>query len=42
MARTDPDKTDFVNAAKKVQDDFAAKRGDDFVALVAAIQAAAE
>lgn len=42
MARTDPDKTDFVAAAKKVQDDFAAKRGEEFVALVKAIQAAAE
>ena len=42
MARTDPDKADFVAAAKMVQDDFAAKRGDDFVALVQAIQAAAQ
>lgn len=42
MARTDPDKTDFVAAAKTVQDDFAAKRGADFVELVKAIQAAAE
>ena len=42
MARTDPDKTDFVAAAKKVQDDFAAKRGEEFVELVKAIQAAAE
>ncbi|WP_170610653.1 TRAP transporter substrate-binding protein [Ruegeria arenilitoris] len=41
MARTDPDKADFVEAAKQVQADFAAKRGDDFVALVQAIQAAA-
>ncbi|WP_299613623.1 TRAP transporter substrate-binding protein [uncultured Tateyamaria sp.] len=42
MARTDPDKADFVTAAKTVQDDFAAKRGEDFVELVKAIQAAAE
>ncbi len=42
MARTDPDKADFVKAAKMVQDDFAAKRGDDFVALVKAIQDAAQ
>ena len=42
MARTDPDKTEFVAAAKKVQDDFAAKRGEEFVELVKAIQAAAE
>ncbi|WP_300034046.1 TRAP transporter substrate-binding protein [uncultured Roseobacter sp.] len=42
MARTDPDKTDFVLAAKTVQDDFAAKRGEEFVELVKAIQAAAE
>ncbi len=42
MARTDPDKADFVAAAKMVQDDFAAKRGDDFVALVKAIQDAAQ
>ncbi|MGC3938966.1 TRAP transporter substrate-binding protein [Roseobacter sp. EG26] len=42
MTRTDPDKTDFVAAAKTVQDDFATKRGDEFVELVKAIQAAAE
>lgn len=41
MAMTRPDKTDFVAAAKTVQDDFAAKRGDEFVELVKAIQAAA-
>lgn len=42
MAMTRPDKTDFVAAAKTVQDGFAAKRGDEFVALVKAIQDAAE
>ncbi|NVK32284.1 MAG: TRAP transporter substrate-binding protein [Gammaproteobacteria bacterium] len=42
MAMTRPDKTDFIIAAKKVQDDFAAERGDDFVTLVKKIQAAAE
>lgn len=42
MAMTTPDKTAFVEAAKKVQDDFASKRGGDFVDLVAKIQAAAE
>ena len=42
MARTDPDKADFVEAAKGVQKDFAEKRGADFVELVAKIQAAAE
>lgn len=42
MAMTTPDKTDFVEAAKAVQADFAAKRGADFVELVEAIQAAAE
>lgn len=41
MAMTRPDKTDFVEAAKKVQDDFAAKRGEEFVELVQKIQAAA-
>ncbi len=41
MAMTTPDKTEFVAAAKKVQEDFAAQRGDDFVALVKAIQDAA-
>lgn len=42
MARTDPDKTDFIAAAKTVQDDFAAQRGDEFIELVQAIQNAAE
>lgn len=42
MARTDPDKTDFIQAAQGVQKEFAEKRGDDFVALVEAIQAAAQ
>jgi tripartite ATP-independent transporter DctP family solute receptor len=42
MAMTTPDKTDFVEAGKGVQQDFAEKRGADFVELVTAIQAAAE
>jgi tripartite ATP-independent transporter DctP family solute receptor len=42
MARTDPDKTDFIKAAQAVQQSFAEKRGDEFVELVNAIQAAAE
>lgn len=42
MAMTVPDKTDFVAAAKMVQDEFAAKRGDDFTALVKKIQSAAQ
>lgn len=40
MARTDPDRTDFIAAARTVQNDFAAKRGDEFVDLVGRIQAA--
>lgn len=42
MAMTRPDKADFIAAAKKVQDDFAAKRGADFVDLVKKIQSAAK
>ena len=42
MARTDPDKTDFVQAAKAVQAQFAEQRGAEFVDLVNMIQAAAE
>ncbi len=42
MAMTVPDKTDFVEAAKSVQQDFAEQRGADFVELVTAIQAAAK
>jgi len=42
MARTDPDKTDFVEAAKGVQAQFAEQRGAEFVDLVKMIQAAAE
>lgn len=42
MARTDPDKTDFIAAARIVQDEVAAERGKEFVELVQAIQAAAE
>jgi len=42
MAMTRPDKTDFVKAAKGVQQQFAEKRGPEFVEMVKAIQAAAE
>jgi len=42
MARTDPDRADFIVAAKGVQQKFAAERGQDFVDLVNMIQAAAE
>ena len=41
MARTDPDRTDFIAAAQGVQQEFAEKRGEDFIELVKAIQAAA-
>ncbi len=41
MARTDPDKAAFVEAAKGVQQEFAEKRGEAFVELVGKIQAAA-
>ena len=42
MKMTRPDLTDFVEAAKVVQNDFAEKRGAEFVELVGKIQAAAE
>lgn len=42
MAMTTPDKTDFVEAAKGVQAQFAEQRGPEFVELVGMIQAAAE
>lgn len=42
MQMTRPDKADFVAAAKKVQDEFAESRGEEFVDLVKQIQAAAE
>lgn len=42
MKMTRPDLTDFIAAAKTVQDDFAEKRGAEFVELVKKIQAAAE
>ncbi|MGB7244503.1 MAG: TRAP transporter substrate-binding protein [Sulfitobacter sp.] len=42
MAMTTPDKTDFVEAAKGVQQAFADKRSPEFVELVGKIQAAAE
>lgn len=42
MARTDPDRGDFIKAAQTVQQAFAEERGEAFVELVNAIQAAAE
>ena len=42
MARTDPDRADFIAAAQTVQQAFAAERGEDFVALVELIREAAE
>ncbi len=42
MARTDPDRADFIKAAQGVQQAFAEKRGEAFIELVNAIQAAAE
>ncbi len=42
MAMTTPDKTDFVEAAKGVQAQFAEQRGAEFVELVGMIQAAAD
>ncbi|MFT5111103.1 MAG: tripartite ATP-independent transporter DctP family solute receptor [Parasphingorhabdus sp.] len=41
MARTDPDRTDFIKAAQGVQQAFAKERGEEFVNLVNAIQDAA-
>ncbi len=42
MARTDPDRTDFIAAAQEVQQTVAAERGQEFVDLVNMINAAAE
>lgn len=42
MAMTKPDKADFIAAAQGVQQDFATKRGEDFVALVDKIREAAQ
>ncbi len=42
MKRTNPDKTDFIAAAIKVQEEFAQKRGPEFVELVKRIQDAAQ
>lgn len=42
MAMTTPDKADFVEAAKVVQQEFAESRGEEFVQIVKAIQDAAE
>lgn len=41
MAMTRPDKTDFIAAAQEIQQSFAQERGQEFVDLVNAIQAAA-
>ena len=42
MAMTRPDRTDFIAAARKVQQEFAAKRGDDFKEILAVIEAEAK
>lgn len=42
MAMTRPDKADFIKAAQGVQKDFAEKRGQEFIDMVAEINAAAE
>lgn len=42
MAMTTPDKTDFVEAAKGVQAQFAEQRGAEFVEMVGMIQSAAD
>lgn len=42
MQMTTPDKADFIEAAKKVQQDFAEQRGPEFVEMVTAIQNAAQ
>lgn len=42
MTRTDPDRADFIAAAQKVQQAVAAERGEEFVALVNMINAAAQ
>ena len=42
MARTDPDRGDFIAAAQVIQQNVAKERGQDFIDLVNAIQAAAE
>ncbi len=41
MKRTDPDRDEFIKAAKAIQDKFAADRGEEFVNLVKQIQDAA-
>ena len=42
MKATDVDKSDFIAAGQRVQDRYAAEKGDDFKSLLAAIRAAAE
>ncbi len=42
MKTAEFDRTDFIAAGQRVQDQFAADKGDDFKALVSAIRAAAE
>ena len=41
MQTADVDKTDFIAAGQRVQDEYAEGKGDDFAALLAAIRAAA-
>ena len=42
MKTVDFDRTDFIAAGQRVQDNYSADKGDDFKALVAAIRAAAD
>ena len=42
MAMTRPDKTDFIKASQGVQKAFAEQRGQEFIDMVAEINAAAE
>ncbi len=42
MEMTRPDKAELIEAAQKVQKEFAEDRGPEFVELVEQIQAAAE
>lgn len=42
MTRTDPDRTAFIAAARRVQQDFADKRGADFIALLEKVRSAAQ
>ncbi|MDD9878313.1 MAG: hypothetical protein OXR84_12810 [Magnetovibrio sp.] len=42
MKQSNPDKTNFIKAAMKVQDKFAAEKGAEFQALIEAIRAEAK